>query len=82
MNLLKRAILNLPVLQKTQVCEGCDDSFACEISLGKGCWCGEVKLSEDTHRELRAIYRNCLCRTCLEKAEAKTQSREAGEFND
>jgi cysteine-rich CWC protein len=61
----------LPVLRKTQACEACGESFACEISLGKGCWCGEVKLSENTREELRANYSACLCRACLEKAEAR-----------
>ncbi len=69
--LLKRIVLKLPVLRKTQRCEACGQSFACEISLGKGCWCGEVTLSEDTRHELLATYRNCLCRACLEKAEAR-----------
>jgi hypothetical protein len=76
-SLLKRIVLKLPVLRKTQLCEACGQSFACEISLGKGCWCGEVKLSEDTRRELRSTYRNCLCRACLEDVVAKTKSREA-----
>ena len=69
-SLLKRIGLKLPVLRKTQQCEACGQSFACEISLGRGCWCDEVKLSEHTRRELRAKYRNCLCRACMEKAEA------------
>jgi hypothetical protein len=70
MNVLKRVGLMLPVLRKTQACEACGESFACEISLGKGCWCGEIKLSDETRQQLRATYRKCLCRTCLEKAEA------------
>lgn len=77
MTLLKRIGLMLPVLRKTQACEGCGESFACEISLGKGCWCGEVKLADETRQELRANYRNCLCRACLEKAEGKNLKSEA-----
>lgn len=77
MTLLKRIGLMLPVLRKTKACEACGESFACEISLGKGCWCGEVKLSEDTRQKLREKYRNCLCRACLEKAEAKDSESEA-----
>lgn len=77
MKLLKRIGVMLPVLRKTQACEACGESFACEISLGKGCWCGEVRLSDETRQELRANYRNCLCRTCLEKAEAKNSKSEA-----
>src|SRR5260370_41926056 len=77
MTLLKRIGLMLPVLRKTKTCEGCGASFACEISLGTGCWCGELKLSEDTRQELRAKYRNCLCRACLEKAKARNSRSEA-----
>ncbi len=77
MTLLKRIGLMLPVLRKTKTCEACGASFACEISLGTGCWCGELKLSEDTRQELRAKYSNCLCRACLEKAEAKDSGSEA-----
>src|SRR5216684_2428875 len=77
MRLLKRIGLMLPVFRKTKVCEACGASFACEISLGTGCWCGELKLSEDTRQELRAKYRDCLCRACLEKAKAKNSKSEA-----
>jgi hypothetical protein len=70
MNLFKRVGLMLPVLRKTQACEACGELFACEISLGNGCWCGEVKLSDETRQQLRANYRKCLCRSCLEHAEA------------
>jgi hypothetical protein len=34
-------------------------------------WCGEIKLSDETRQELRAKYKNCLCRACLEKAAVK-----------
>jgi len=76
MKLLKQIGLVLPVLRKTQVCEACGESFACEISLGKGCWCGEIKLSDEARQELRAEYKNCLCRACLEKAAAKNFTSE------
>ena len=69
MTLLKQIGLMLPVLKKTQDCEACGEPFACELSLGKGCWCAEVKLSEETRQELRTKYKACLCRACLEKAE-------------
>jgi hypothetical protein len=74
--LLNQVGLMLPVLRKTQACEGCGESFVCEISLGKDCWCGEVKLSEDTRQDLRAKYRKCLCRACLEKAGYDTSKPE------
>ena len=64
-------------LCKTKTCEACGASLACEISLGKGCWCEELKLSEDTSQQLRAKYADCLCRACLEKAQAKSSESEA-----
>ena len=67
----------LPVLRKTQACEACGQSFACEISLGKGCWCMQVKLCEGTRQQLRAKYSACLCRACLENAEATHLASEA-----
>jgi hypothetical protein len=77
MKLLKQIGLKLPVLLKTQACEACGELFACEISLGGGCWCGEIKLSDETRRELRAKYRNCLCSACLEKAAVTDSTLEA-----
>jgi len=71
--------LKLPVLPQTEWCEACGQPFVCEISLGKGCWCGEIKLSEGTRQELRAKYRNCLCGACLEKVKAKDPELEAHE---
>ena len=67
MKLLKQIGLTLPVLRRSQACEACGETFTCEISLGKGCWCGEIKLSDETRQELRAKYKKCLCRACLEK---------------
>jgi len=77
MKLLKQIGLKLPVLRKSQACEACGETFACEISLGTGCWCAEIKLSDEARKELRAKYRNCLCRACLEKAAAANSSSEA-----
>lgn len=77
MKLLSILGSRLPVLRKTQDCEGCGQSFACEISLGRGCWCMNVKLCEGTRQELRAKYKACLCRGCLERAEASHQAAEA-----
>lgn len=71
MTLLKRIGGMLPVLQKAQVCEGCGEPFACDLSLAQGCWCGEVKLSEQTRQELRDRYSGCLCCACLESAEVR-----------
>ena len=58
------------------VCEACGGGFDCGASL-KGCWCSAVKLSDETRAELRAQYRYCLCRGCIEKfAVGKTQRTE------
>jgi len=66
----------LPVLRKSQACEACGETFACEISLGKGCWCGEIKLSDETRQELRAKYKKCLCGACLEKVAVSSSPSE------
>jgi hypothetical protein len=68
MKLRERFNFNLPVLRISQSCEACGQSFACEIGL-KGCWCSQVKLSEQTRQTLKAKYQRCLCRACLETAE-------------
>ena len=67
--LLKRV---LPTIERAQLCPQCGQSFACEIDL-KGCWCGQVKLSQTTLKALRARYKSCLCRPCLERAETEHQ---------
>jgi hypothetical protein len=51
----------------TKTCEACGREFACGASL-KGCWCAEVETTKATRDELRAKYKDCLCRECLEKA--------------
>ena len=79
MRLLSILGSKLPVLRKTQRCESCGQSFACEIYLGKGCWCMNVKLCEGTRQELRAKYKACLCRACLEQAEASHLASETRE---
>jgi len=56
----------LPRLREAAVCEACGDPFTCGASLS-GCWCSEIKLSDETRAELRTRYRNCLCRACLER---------------
>ncbi len=66
--MLKRFFQKLPVLERQQVCPACGESFACELSLAKGCWCTEVTVSEETRAELSKRYDGCLCRNCLENA--------------
>jgi hypothetical protein len=50
-------------------CEACGAEFVCGATLA-GCWCTEIKLSDETRAELRARYSTCLCRKCLENAAA------------
>ena len=48
------------------ICEACGGEFSCGASL-RGCWCSEIKLSDETRAELKSRYRRCLCRECLER---------------
>lgn len=66
MSLRERAGVALPVLKGPSVCEACGGEFVCGAPLA-GCWCAEVELSEAVRAELRARYRGCLCRGCLER---------------
>ena len=54
-------------------CEACGNEFVCGATLG-GCWCTELKLSDEARAELRSRYSTCLCRKCLEDAAAKQDS--------
>jgi hypothetical protein len=54
-------------LTRERRCEACGNEFSCGASLS-GCWCSEINLSEATRKEMQGLYRDCLCRTCLEKA--------------
>jgi hypothetical protein len=62
----------LPTVRRPQQCESCGQPFVCELGI-KGCWCGEVQVSEQTRQMVRSKYKNCLCRSCLEKAELENQ---------
>ena len=64
--------------REPSTCEACGQEFECGASL-KGCWCGEVKLDDSAREQLRALYRRCLCRACLERfASAQTPRAETG----
>jgi hypothetical protein len=63
--LRKLAGIILPVLNQPSVCEACGDPFTCGAKLS-GCWCSEIKLSDETRAELKERYSGCLCRECLE----------------
>jgi hypothetical protein len=51
--------------RKALVCEACGGPFTCGARLS-GCWCAEIKLSDETLTELKQRYRSCLCQQCLE----------------
>ncbi|HZE72576.1 MAG TPA: cysteine-rich CWC family protein [Pyrinomonadaceae bacterium] len=52
--------------KEPSVCEACGNDFTCGATLS-GCWCSDVKLTPDERNQLQNRYKNCLCRTCLEK---------------
>jgi hypothetical protein len=54
-------------LTRERRCEACGNEFSCGASLS-GCWCSEIKLSDEARKEIQGLYRDCLCRSCLEKA--------------
>ncbi|MCU1265265.1 MAG: hypothetical protein JWM21_1583 [Acidobacteria bacterium] len=56
----------VPALGGPRTCEACGKDFTCGASLA-GCWCTELKLSDEARADLRSRYQNCLCRECLEK---------------
>jgi hypothetical protein len=77
------AALVSPSSREPSACESCGGEFTCGATLA-GCWCGEIKLSEATRDALRARFRGCLCRTCLERfaaggAEARPSGRASAE---
>lgn len=61
-----------PRLAGAVACEACGKDFSCGASL-RGCWCSEVELSDETRAELKARYRDCLCRECLERLSAAAE---------
>ena len=49
-------------------CEACGNEFVCGAKLS-GCWCSEIKLSDEQRVQLRSQYSGCLCRACLSETE-------------
>ncbi|WP_394701021.1 cysteine-rich CWC family protein [uncultured Acetobacteroides sp.] len=49
---------------KQSICPKCGAEFTCSTATGS-CWCMELKLSSETHNQLRAMYATCLCPACL-----------------
>jgi len=53
-------------------CEACGKPFLCGASL-KGCWCIQIKLTEEVRRRLRERYKKCLCSDCLKRFAASAE---------
>ncbi|PYS21620.1 MAG: hypothetical protein DMF72_16820 [Acidobacteria bacterium] len=64
--LRKLAAIISPGIAGPSICEACGNEFSCGASL-RGCWCSEITLSDEARAELKSSYRNCLCRSCLER---------------
>jgi Cysteine-rich CWC len=56
--------------KEPSTCEGCGGEFRCGATLA-GCWCTQVRLTADARANLRARYKTCVCRACLEREAAK-----------
>jgi Cysteine-rich CWC len=62
---LKRfAAVISPRWREPSTCEACGNQFTCGATLA-GCWCAEIKLSNETRAELKGRYNSCLCKECL-----------------
>lgn len=58
--------------REPSTCEACGGEFLCGATLA-GCWCSEIKLTEEQRAKLKEQYRSCLCGECL-----RTISSDAG----
>ena len=63
-----------PRWREPSTCEACGSAFTCGASL-QGCWCTEVRVTAEARADLRARYRDCLCRDCLERAGHRPESQ-------
>ena len=52
--------------REPSVCEACGNEFACGAKLS-GCWCSEIKLTEEARAKLRSRFSGCLCKACLDE---------------
>jgi hypothetical protein len=72
MKSLKEIVTCIAAGARPLTCEACGKEFTCGASFS-GCWCGEVKLTDESRAELKSRYKECLCRVCLEKAAVSRQ---------
>jgi hypothetical protein len=59
-----RELLSRPIVKRQRKCEGCGNEFQCEIGL-KGCWCTEIKLTDEQRADMKEKFSDCLCKDCL-----------------
>jgi hypothetical protein len=55
---------------EAKVCAACGGQFSC-AARAAGCWCEEVKLTNQALNELRGRFADCLCPRCLSAASAQ-----------
>jgi Cysteine-rich CWC len=72
MGRILKILETVTTIGRQRTCEACGDAFTCGASLS-GCWCAEIQLDEETRRDLRTRYSDCLCRRCLESLTSKNQ---------
>lgn len=53
------------IKQNLKVCERCGVNFECNASDIKACFCYVIPLSENTRKEIKEKYSDCLCADCL-----------------
>jgi hypothetical protein len=59
-----------PEQQNRKTCEACGQEFLCQ-SMDAGCWCEEIHLTDAAREEISHRFRDCLCRNCLGRFQAK-----------
>jgi hypothetical protein len=76
-SVLRRVLGSLALRGKDAIaCESCGQDFTCGATL-TGCWCMKVKLTDKVRSDLRARYRTCLCKSCLEREATRAASDSA-----
>lgn len=67
--------------REPSTCEACGQAFQCGAKL-TGCWCAAIELSEETRAALRAKYRGCLCKECLEGCASSNSGTPDSKYED
>ena len=63
--------------QRQLVCESCGSSFGCYPAPEGGCWCREVKVTDEQRGELRTKFGDCICPDCLANFIAREKAQKA-----